>query len=82
MSESVLPTVGRIVHYRAMSGSEALPAIIVRVYDSRDRAALWCCVDLVVFQSSHEAPSAFVYRVPEANEPAGHGWEWPPKVSA
>jgi hypothetical protein len=67
-----MPSIGRIVHYRApeLEGGDIYAALITRVHED------WS-VDFVVFGTSRSHPSELRERVRFTNNQETGGWFWP-----
>lgn len=72
----IMPTVGRIVHFRKYIGDEPMAAIICQVFNDR-------MVNLCVFnESGYPEATASVPLIQDHDEPpvAGYYCEWPVKA--
>ena len=64
------PSIGRIMRYQGMEGTDPLPAMVVKVHSPTN-------VNLKVFQNSAD-PDAYVPSVPQGA--GGNTWDWPAQV--
>lgn len=64
------PTIGRIVHYWEASGSEPVPAIIVKVWSDD-------CVNLRIFRDAPATDFEHVTSTMRCNQGDKWGWDWP-----